>query len=577
VYKSNWFKRACSIFLLCAATVVVSPAQTLKTLVSFDETNGEAPNGPLVQATNGDFYGTTVAGGVNMNSACIGEDGSCGTVFKVTPAGNLTTLYSFCSQTNCADGATPLAGLVQGTNGNFYGTTLEGGINNQGTVFEITPTGRFTTLYKFCSQANCADGSRPYAPLVEGTNGHFYSTTSGGGANGQGGTVFEITTKGKLTTLYSFCLQQYCADGGISYAGLTQSINGNFYGTTESGGTGYSEYCQLNCGTVFKITPKGKLTTIYSFCSEADCADGASPIAGLVQGSNGNFYGTTDAGGNFEGTVFEITSIGELTTLYRFCPQNNCSNGGAFPDGVLVRGSDENFYGITEEGGLFVGGTIFEVSPSGTLTTLYNFCALNACGDGAAPLALVQATNGKFYGVTNGGGANNSNLGTVFSLSVGLEPFVETRPTTGKVAKKVEILGQGFKGATTVSFNGTAATFEVVSGTHIVTTVPSGATTGPVTVTTPRGTLTSNVDFRVTPQITNFTPKHGPPGAVVIIRGVSLTQTTKVTFGGVNAAFVVNSDSKLTATVPKHAKTGRIKITTAGGISDSKSVFTVTE
>jgi uncharacterized repeat protein (TIGR03803 family) len=210
------------------------------------------------------------------------------------------------------------------------------------------------------------------------------------------------------------------------------------------------------------------------------------------------------------------------------------------------------------------------------LTTLYSFCSQTNCTDGEFPFGgLLQATNGDFYGTTAGGGANGD--GTVSSLSVGLVPFVETLPTSGKVGTAVKILGSKLTGTTSVSFNGTAATFTVVSATEISTSVPARATTGAVSVTTPSGTLNSNVTFRVIPQITSFTPTNGAVGMVVTITGVSLTQTTAVTFGGVKAtSFTVVSDTQVTATVPTGAKTGKIGITTPGGTAASATTFTVT-
>jgi len=261
--KLNWGKRACAVFALIAMSVIALPAQTFTTLFSFGGTKGEYPYiAPwLVQATNGYLYGTTEGGGANYG----------GTVFKITPSGTLTTLYSFCPKGNCADGADPLAGLVQATNGDFYGTTGGGGPG--GTVFKITPSGTLTTLYWFCSQTNCTDGNNPESGLVQATNGDIYGTTYDGGANGDYGTVFRITPGGTLTTLYSFCSQPNCTDGGGPEAGLVQGTDGNLYGTTVYGGAN-------GAGTVFRITPSGTLTTLHSF----DGADGAGPSFGaLVQ------------------------------------------------------------------------------------------------------------------------------------------------------------------------------------------------------------------------------------------------------------------------------------------------------
>jgi uncharacterized repeat protein (TIGR03803 family) len=504
-------KMAGVAIVFCAATAI---AQSFTTLASFDSTNGAVPYDSLVQGLNGNFYGTTDAGGVN----CASDDG-CGTVFEITPAGELTTLYSFCSQTNCTDGANPYAGLVLATNGNFYGTTYHGGANNYGTVYKLSskpkagcPSGSNTgdgwcetVLYSFCTQGlPCTDGGLPYAGLVQSSDGNFYGTTYYGGANGYG-SVFKITTAGKLKTLYSFCSQffPYCTDGENPAAGLVQATNGNFYGTTEFGGANAGNY-----GTVFEITPKGKLTTLYSFCSQNNCTDGFDPAAVLVQATNGDLYGTTAAGGanctsdDGCGTVFEITPAGELTTLYSFCSQAGCADG-EFPYAGLVLATDGNFYGTTLYGGANSSvtpsaGTVFQITPAGNLTTLYSFCSQGGCTDGESPTGgLVQATNGNFYGTTTLGGADDD--GTVFSLAVGLGPFVETEPTSGKVGKAVKILGTDLTGTTSVAFNGTAATFKVVSSTEITTTVPTGATTGTVAVTTPSGTLNSNVVFQVVP------------------------------------------------------------------------------
>jgi len=440
-----------------------------------------------VQGLDGNFYGTTSAGGI-VTSIC-GGSGSCGTVFKITPSGTLTTLYKFCSQPNCTDGISPNAGLVLATNGKFYGTTVGGGTD--GTVFEITAGGKFTTLHSF----DGTDGSGPYGTLVQATDGDFYGITMDGGAN-NAGTVFKITPAGTVTTLYSFCAQSNCADGQLPFAGLIQATDGNLYGTTDIGGISGN-------GTVFKITPQGALTTLHRFTF----TDGSQPSGGLVQGTDGNLYGMTESGGaNVYGTVFKITPTGTLTTLYSFCTESNCTDGSLPQYTGLVQATDGNFYGITADGGANSScgsfssgcGTIFSITSSGTLTTLHSFDGT----DGEYPFSgLVQATNGNFYGTTLGNIFSNTcsgGCGTVFSLSVGLGPFVETLPTSGKVGTTIKILGNKLTGASNVSFNGTSATFSVISSTYIKTTVPTGATTGFVTVTTPNGTLKSN-KFRVTP------------------------------------------------------------------------------
>ncbi len=372
-----------------------------------------------------------------------------------------------------------------------------------GTVFKITPQGKFTSLYSF---TNGTDAASPIGRLFQGSNGNFYGTTIGPG------TVFEITPAGKLTTLYTFTGG---SDGGDPYGGVTQTANGTIYGTTAYGGAN-------SYGTVYRLVGK-KLTTLYNFCSLPNCADGNTPYGGLIQATDGNLYGTTTNGGPNAGTVFKIT-------------------------------------------------------PQGALTTLYTFCSQLGCADGSVPYGdLLQATDGNFYGTTNGGGEANQ-YGTIFSVSTGLGPFVQSITSSGKVGAKITVLGTSLTGATAVSFNGTAATFTVNStGTAITTSVPAGATTGLINVVTPSGTLASNAPFKVVPQIKSFTPSSGPVGTVVTIFGVSLTQATKVTFGGVAAtSFTVNSDTQVTATVPSGAKTGKIVITTPGGTASSATNFTVT-
>jgi uncharacterized repeat protein (TIGR03803 family) len=491
--KLDGGKRGCAVFVLCAATAISLPAQTFTTLFSFDGTDGASPFAGLVQATDGNLYGTTTTGG-----AYIGVFGTLsGTAFKITPSGTLTTLYNFCAIGYCIDGDFPAAGLVQSTNGNLYGTTEFGGAGFEGQfgmIFKISLTGTLTTLYSFGAQTDGTDGVAPIAGLVQAPNGYLYGTTSGFGT---GGTVFKITPSGTLTTIYNFCAQSGCADGENPQAALVHAANGDFYGTTLNGGANCAPY---GCGTVFKITPSGTLTTLYSFCSQSGCPDGENPQAALVQATNGDFYGTTPGGGNCAscGTVFKITPSGTLTTLHSFDGANGLS-----PYGALVQATDGNLYGTTAYGGAYgtgeTGGTLFKITPGGALTTLYSFCAKTGCTDGETPYteALVQDTNGNLYGTTAYGGA--SGLGTVFTLSVGLGPFVKTQTTLGTVGAAVKILGTALTGATSVTFNGTAAVFNVVAPSLITATVPAGATTGTVEVVTPGGTLSSNVPYRVAP------------------------------------------------------------------------------
>ncbi len=478
--------------ILCAGGAINLSAQTFNPLVSFDYTDGALPYSSMIQGTDGNYYGTTIDGGLYGR----------GVVYKLTSGGTLSTVYSFCAQSNCTDGAEPFGAVVQAANGDFYGATYSGGANSNslclystgcGTVFKLTPAGVLTTLYSFCAQTSCSDGSAPNGGLVQGANGDFYGTTLAGGADNYG-TVFKITPAGVLTTLQSFD----DTDGYYPDAGLTLATNGYFYGTTLGGGAHYG-------GSIFKISAAGTLTTVYSFCAQEGCTDGYGPYDALIQASNGNLYGVVASGGAGTesacdlsggagwGTIFEITPGGAFTLLHTFEDTD-----GATPDGSLVQATDGNLYGTTACGGTNGAGTIFKIGPDGgTLTSLYSYAAPPPTGAGANQ-GLLQATNGTFYGTTTEGGTDSDGL--AFSLSVGLSAFVETQPTSGKVGTPVKILGNNLTGTSAVTFNGTAASFSVsASGTYINTKVPTGATTGYVKVTTPGGVLTSNVKFRVLP------------------------------------------------------------------------------
>lgn len=468
--------RACAMLLLGAAMAAIASGQDFTSLVAFTYANGAAPSAPLVQGPNGDLYGTTTYGGT-----CSLYDLGCGTVFKVSPAGRLTTLRTFSGP----DGAFPSSGLLLDTDGNFYGTTEGGGANcgssnGCGTLYRMTPSGDLTTLYSFCSLANCADGEEPAGPLVQAGFGDIYGTTSFGGGSVAYGTVFRITSEGALSTLHSFT----DPTKGNQPTGLVESVTGEFYGTTAAGGAqGY--------GTVFQITSSGEFTILYNFCSQTDCADGESPSA-LIQATSGNFVGTAERGGDPAcsqgcGTVFEITSTGIFSLFHSFTGPDGFS-----PGAGVTQAADGNFYGTTVEGGYSFQcpggcGTIFELTNGGTFTTLYDMSAFAVASDPRA--ALFQAANGILYGSTVVGGYDGA--GTLFAMNSRLAPYVITVPHAGIVGEPVKILGYGLKQATGVSFNGTPAQFTIISGTEISTTVPAGAKGGSVEVTTPHGVLYS--------------------------------------------------------------------------------------
>lgn len=369
---------------VCVSPMVVS-AQMLTVLHSFGGTDGQAAESGLVQGSDGNFYGTTALGGQNHQ----------GTVFKIDSAGNLTTLHSFTGFPN--DGAIPVAGLMRGSDGNFYGTTALGGTFAQGTLFRMTPAGAVTIVHSFSGLLG--DGSIPTGGLVQSSDGSLFGTTALGGTHGKG-TVFR-TALGLVVTLHSFTGAP--DEGATPLAKLVHGSDGAFYGTTVIGGA-------QNAGTIFKITGLGSFTTLHSFAGPP--SEGGEPVAGLAQGSDGNFYGTTALGGEHSlGTVFKISAAGNFTTLHSF---SGSPDDGADPFAGLVQGTDGNFYGTTTLGGANYVGTIFQMTPAGSVTTLDSFGG--SSGDGASPFAaLVQGTDGKFYGTTTLGGDHH--FGTVFKFS----------------------------------------------------------------------------------------------------------------------------------------------------------------
>ncbi|MGC1372615.1 MAG: choice-of-anchor tandem repeat GloVer-containing protein [Candidatus Sulfotelmatobacter sp.] len=568
--------------LFCAAIAVTAQAQTprLTTLYNFCSdisegycTDGSSPYAALIQAANGYLYGTTESGGAN----------GYGTVFKInTSGGSATTpLYSFCSQVGCTDGVQPQGGLLLATDGALYGTTFSGGANtgNGGTVFKITPSGTLTSLYSF-GPPPYTTGANPTGTLVQATNGDLYGTASGQ-ADSPGGTIFKINQSGtSFGLLYTFCPANNCTTGIDPFSGVIQATNGDFYGTAEEGGPGGS-----SDGTIFKVAPNGAVSLLYSFCQQTGCADGFNPIGTLVQGSDGNLYGTTYDGGTYDkGTVFKITPSGVFQSLYSFCQQvqNGVCTDGEYPVSGLIQATDGNLYGTTYYGGPngFFAGTVFKITTAGPpLTTVYAFCQTTNsegyCADGSSPTGgLLQDTNGTFYGTTFAGGPDNG--GTIFSLNTGLTPFVSLTVPSNKEGAAVGILGQGFTGSSVVKFHGVRAASVTREGaTYLSATIPAGALTGAVTVSTGATVLTSNRTFRVTPTFGSFSPPSGPVGTLVTISGTGLLQATKVTFNGSSAAPSVISDTEITATVPSGAATGKITVTTQGGSASSATSFVV--
>jgi uncharacterized repeat protein (TIGR03803 family) len=390
-----------------AALAPGATAQEFTVLQSFEYVNGDRPLTPPIFASDGNLYGATLQGGV----------ADLGVIYRLTPQNELSKLHTFCALPYCGDGESPEFGPIQGKDGNLYGTTSNGGIDDLGVVYKLTLAGTLTVLHDF------AGGEEGWYPtsLVEDGAGGFYGTTLENGAH-QFGTIFHLSGsgQGKLTTLYSFCDRQPDCINAYSNTGqpvpLVRGSDGNIYGITATGGVSYYLCAAGGCGTVFKITPKGEFSIVYNFCSLSDCADGGQPTW-LIQGFDGNFYGTTGlAGSGGGGTVFQLTSAGVLNTLHSFTSALNGASGYA-PNG-LIQAASGTLYGVTSLGGNDQDGphrgcgTVFSVTTTGDFASLHSF----DFSDGYLPAGLAQTSNNTLAGTTSYGGANGE--GVIFRLNL---------------------------------------------------------------------------------------------------------------------------------------------------------------
>jgi uncharacterized repeat protein (TIGR03803 family) len=423
-----------SVLMTSFSTSSAKPSVVFTNLYSFvsNGTNAHSPSSALIQGVDGNFYGTTHGG---MGGGWISaEMANKGIVFRLTPSGALTPLVSF-NRTNGANLVWSLgtAGLVQGNDGNLYGTTSDGGANGYGTVFRVTTNGLLSTVLSFEGYLG-TNGWGPVAGLVEGKGGWFYGTAQDGGVRTRSdnvgmGTIYRVNTNGAWQTLFYF----RGTNGEFPACPLLLGRDGSLYGTTPHGGPAYAKGPpEHGDGSVFKITTNGVLTTLFCF----NGTDGALPYAGLVQGADANLYGTTMLGGAADtgeggelrmalrtfGTIFRLSPNGAFTSLFSFNGTN-----GARPRGALVQGTDGYLYGATEYGGddykgpgagiehLFYKtyGTVFRISTNGAFTSLFSFHGTN----GAHPKAgLLQGKDGAFYGTTSSGGAGDS--GTIFRMRI---------------------------------------------------------------------------------------------------------------------------------------------------------------
>ncbi len=456
---------------------VPAQGQTPTTIYTFAGGGpGNPQNNSVAQGRDGNFYFTTCIP-LSINSV----------LFNISASGQLSTVYV---PTNCSYGVT------LGTDGNLYSTTgnNDGAGGLYGSVYKVTPAGTATTLHTF---TNGADGSYPYWPPIQGTNGIFYGTTQAQIANS---TAYSVTSSGTFTTLHTFT-----GSDGQNVNGLVQGSDGNFYGSSQSGGAN-------NLGVVYKMTSAGAVTVLHSFAG----SDGAVGRWDLIQAKDGNFYGVTLNGGtNGGGVLYKITSTGTYTVLYNFPYTGTNQYTTPFPYSGVIQATNGLLYGVTGNlGGPWAFGSIYSFNTAtSTFTTLYNFTGGT---DGGQPFGpLLQHTDGLLYGTTYvGGNVSGSDYcntvesdpglvgvggcGTVFTFNIGAKAFINLQSTSGKVGSTVGIFGQGFSSSSVVKFNGVKATKVTLSGTtYITATVPTGATTGKVTVATGSTTLTSTQTYTV--------------------------------------------------------------------------------
>ncbi len=389
-----------------------------------------------------------------------------GTVFRITPSGVFTAIYSFCSLDDCTDGIQPKGTLAIGNDGNLYGTTFAGGRGGKqgpGTFFMITLAGTFTRLYEF---GNGPDGGNPEAGLALGSDGNFYGTTISLGAN-NAGTIFKITPDGNtFTTLYNFCSQPDCTDGAqpAVYAPLVQASDGNFYGATQQGGANGK-------GNVYRITPGGSFTSIYSFCSQQGCPDGDTPMAGLIQAADGNLYGTTYGDTTLNGTIYRISTSGAFTNLYTFTGGTD----GAHSWAALVQGSDGSLYGATELGGTHGSGTIFVFGGTPPPQNGFQFVPLSSCRllDTRQTNAPIPGGTLQSFIIPQLGSCDVPTTAAAYSLNVTVvpheplgyltiwptgasQPAVSTLNSDGRIKANAAIVGAGTGGAVSVYVTNTA-------------------------------------------------------------------------------------------------------------------------
>jgi uncharacterized repeat protein (TIGR03803 family) len=452
--------------------------------------------------------------------------------------------FSYFTNFTAKDSGTP---VMQATDGNLY-VGGGSGAYGQGAILRVTPSGGFNVLYSFCSQRGCPDGRYPSTPIL-GSDGNFYGTTESGGNRFEGGTVFKMTLDGKLTTLYSFCTTDNCPDGSEP-GGIIQASDGNLYGITIGA-------AMQDSGTLFRVNPMtGEFTTLHYFCSAVNCVDGyeQSPP---IQGIDGNLYGTTRLGGAHHGGVlYKLTLAGEYTILYNFCSLSDCLDGGG--PNTIMQDANGNIFGTNYGGGSKGHGTVFEFTSKGQYIVLDSFDYVLGTPVGG----LTLASDGNFYGTTMGTESyvGYPNGGTVFEVTPkGEVTFLNIFGNNCALDTGYYPVGSIFQNTEGTLYGATGY------GNSVGDCDPNGFGYGTM--------------YKVSglPPLVETAPLAGPVGQSVIILGNGLTGSTSVTFNGVEAAFTVESDTYIKATVPRGATTGTVSVVTPSGTLNSNPQFVVTK
>jgi uncharacterized repeat protein (TIGR03803 family) len=441
-------------------------SQTVTVHVFTDSPDGSEPDAPLVQGRDGKLYGTTGQGGTNVCTN-LGYDTGCGTIFNLDTSGNLTVLHSF----DGTDGFGP-QGVILASDGNFYGAAQLGGAYGFGTLFRITASGVFTKLHDF---ANGADGEYSQDQLLQALDGNLYGFTQTG--------LYRASPSGTITSLFNFPGSFPVTN---NRAPLIQAPDGSLY---SSMAYGYYNGQTYPCGSIVRFNLQGTVISEHDFGCSLTQPSGNFPYSALTLASDGNFYGTNVGGGSGSvGTAFKLNPQSNLLTVL-----HDYTRASESPYAGLIQGTDGNFYGVVIYSDAAYSGTVDQLTPAGIYTEVGD---LPYHGEDFPYWSLIQHTSGKFYGSSWFAENQPGYYGSVYSFDNGLAPFITFVRAQGKIGSTVQILGQGFKGTTSVIFNGVpASSFSILSATYLTAVVPAGATSGPVTVQTSNRTLTSNKNF----------------------------------------------------------------------------------